>query len=257
MTKAPAGQPNVVLVTVIDDERGETFNEAIKKNRQSYAEKHGYSTFFPSSEEYDMNEAPSSWAKVPAMRHAMTQFPTTPYFLHLDDHTLIANPAISVEEHLADGKRIESLAITDVPVVPPDSVIKTLQGVPGDYVDLLLVQDREGLSVNSFVLRNGDWAKYFLDTWFDPLYRTYHFQKAERHALEHIVQWHGTLLAKLALVPQHTLASYSDRDKAAAINNGVYEAGNFVISFTDCDQPNRNCKEEMRSWFQKLHQIDV
>ena len=118
----------------------------------------------------------------------MTQFPQTPYFLHLDDHTLITNPALGIEEHLTNTERIESLAITDVPVVPPDSVIKTMQGVPGDYVDLLLVQDREGLSVNSFLVRNGDWAKYFLDTWFDPLYRSYNFQKAERHALEHIVQ---------------------------------------------------------------------
>lgn len=43
MTKAPAGQPNVVLVTVLDDERGEAYNDAIKKNRQSYADKHGTS----------------------------------------------------------------------------------------------------------------------------------------------------------------------------------------------------------------------
>jgi len=41
MTKAPSGQPNVVLVTVIDGERGELYNEAIKKNRESYAIKHG------------------------------------------------------------------------------------------------------------------------------------------------------------------------------------------------------------------------
>ena len=41
MTKAPGGQPNVVLVTVMDDTRGQAFNEAIKKNREAYAEKHG------------------------------------------------------------------------------------------------------------------------------------------------------------------------------------------------------------------------
>jgi mannan polymerase II complex MNN11 subunit len=119
----------------------------------------------------------------------MTRFPNTPYFLFLDDHTLIANPSLTVEEHLVKKERIESLAITDVPVVPPDSVIRTLQGVPGDLVDLLIVQDKEGLSVNSFVLRNGDWARYFLDSWFDPLYRAYNFQRAERHALEHVVQY--------------------------------------------------------------------
>ena len=149
----------------------------------------GYATFFPSIEDYEFGDSPSTWAKVPAMRHALTEFPKTPYFFHIDDHTLIANPSISVEEHLTNKDRVQSLAITDVPVVPPDSVIKTLHGVPGDYVDLLLVQDKEGLSVNSFILRSGDWARYFLDMWFDPLYRSYNFQKAERHALEHIVQY--------------------------------------------------------------------
>lgn len=38
---------------------------------------------------------------------------------------------------------------------------------------------------------------------------SYNFQKAEAHALEHIVQWHGTILAKLALVPQRVLNSYT------------------------------------------------
>lgn len=142
----------------------------------------------PRNTEYDVGDSPLSWAKVPALRHAMTQFPQSPYFLYLDDHTLIANLALSVEEHLVSKERIEELAITDVPVVPPDSVIKTVRDVPGDLVDLLLVQDKDGLSVNSFLLRSGDWARYFLDSWFDPLYRSYNFQKAERHALEHVVQ---------------------------------------------------------------------
>ena len=135
----------------------------------------GYSTFTPPIEEYDVGDSPSTWAKVPALRHAMTRFPNTPYFFYLDDHTLIADPKIKLEDHLVSKARIEELAITDIPVVPPDSVIKTLQGVPGDQVDLLLVQDREGLSINSFVLRAGDWSRYFLDTWFDPLYRSYNF----------------------------------------------------------------------------------
>ena len=38
---------------------------------------------------------------------------------------------------------------------------------------------------------------------------SYNFQKAEAHALEHIVQWHGTVLAKMALVPQRLLNAYT------------------------------------------------
>lgn len=41
LTKAPSGQPNVVVVTVLDNERGDVFNEALKANRNEYAAKHG------------------------------------------------------------------------------------------------------------------------------------------------------------------------------------------------------------------------
>lgn len=78
--------------------------------------------------------------------------------------------------------------LVDKPVVPPESVIKTFPNLQGDKIDLVLTQDKDGLSQNSFILRRGEWAKYFLDAWFDPLYRSYNFQKAEGHALEHIVQ---------------------------------------------------------------------
>jgi hypothetical protein len=33
------------------------------------------------------------------------------------------------------------------------------------------------------VIRNTEWAEFYLDTWYDPLYRSYNFQKAEIHAL--------------------------------------------------------------------------
>jgi mannan polymerase II complex MNN11 subunit len=118
----------------------------------------------------------------------MTLYPAATFYFYLDPHTLIMNPSLSLESQITNKDRLESLMITEIPVVPPDSVIKTFPGLKGDRIDLILTQDKDGLSEKSFIIRQGDWAKYFLDAWFDPLYRTYNFQKAERHALEHIVQ---------------------------------------------------------------------
>lgn len=73
--------------------------------------------------------------------------------------------------------------LKDKPVVPPDSVIKTFSHLKGDRIDLILSQDKEGLCQGSFLLKHGEWAQFFLDTWFDPLYKSYNFQKAEGHAL--------------------------------------------------------------------------
>lgn len=150
-------------------------------------------------------------------------------------------------------ERLESLMIMDVPVVPPDSVIKTFSHLKGDKIDLVLTQDKEGLCQGAWIMRRGEWAKYLLDAWFDPLYRSYNFQKAERHALEHIVQWHGTLLAKIALVPQSIMNSYTKEDARVAGPNGLWKEGDFMMNFNECESSKRSCEEEMRPWFNKLH----
>jgi mannan polymerase II complex MNN11 subunit len=93
------------------------------------------------------------------------------------------NLDLKIESHIMNPKRLESLMLKDQPIVPPDSVIKTFSHLKGNQIDMVLTQDREGLAPASFIIRNGDWARFFLDTWFDPLYRSYNFQKAETHAL--------------------------------------------------------------------------
>lgn len=93
------------------------------------------------------------------------------------------NPALKVEDHIMNPKRLESLMIKDQSIVPPDSVIKTFSSLKGGNIDFVLTQDKDGLSQASFILRRGEWSKFFLDTWFDPLYRSYNFQKADTHAL--------------------------------------------------------------------------
>ena len=93
------------------------------------------------------------------------------------------NPRLSLTSHVMDHKRLESLMLKDIPVVPPDSVIKTFSHLKGSDVDFVLSQDMEDLSSGSFVIKQGEWARFFLDVWYDPLYRSYNFAKAEKHAL--------------------------------------------------------------------------
>ena len=143
----------------------------------------GYATFFPVASEYDLGGSPRSWALVPSLRHALTLHSHSTYFFALSPHALIMKPELPLNTHITNTKRLESLMLKDISVVPPDSVIKTFSHLKPEKVDLILTQDGEGLCQGSFILRQGDWAKFFLDTWFDPLYRSYNFQKAEGHAL--------------------------------------------------------------------------
>ena len=97
------------------------------------------------------------------------------------------NPTKSLKSHLLDKSRLESLMLKDIPVVPPDSVIKTSSHLQEKDIDFIATQSIEDLATESFVLKNGDFARFFLDLWFDPLYRSYNFAKAEVHGLVSII----------------------------------------------------------------------
>ncbi|KAK8198492.1 putative alpha-1,6-mannosyltransferase mnn11 [Zalaria obscura] len=247
----PPGTPRAVVITTIDPKLSESYKEAIIANRRHYASRHGYVAFFPNTTDYPLDGAPQSWSTIPALRHAMTLYPHTPYLFYLTSTALIMNPSISLDTHIMEPRRLESLMIVDKPVVPPDSVIKTFPHLKGERIDFVLSQDKEGLAGGSMIVRSGDWAKYFLDAWFDPLYRSYNFQKAEGHALEHIVQWHGTILAKLALVPQRILNSYTTGPA-----DGTYQEGDFVANFHGCQRDSaRDCEQEMQPLLTRWREI--
>jgi len=251
LPKIPIGSgPPVVIVTVLDQRADPAWTRKVKQNRENYAKQHGYLTFFPNNDQYDLRNSPSTWARVPAMRHAMTLYPGSEFFWYLDHTAIIMNPSIAIHTALLTPSKLEATMITNAPVVPPDSVIKTFSNLKGDRIDFVVAQDKDGLAPSSFIVRNGEWAKYFLDVWFDPIYRTYNFQKAEFHALEHIVQWHGTILAKLAMVPQNLFNAYANGP--ASEQNGKYSEGDLVANFPGCDKEPRQCKEEQQTYWDIL-----
>lgn len=133
--------------------------------------------------DYNTGKSPRSWAKIIAMRHALSQYPDATFVWFLDQNAYIMDLDRTLEAQVMAPAKLESLMIKDWPVVPPDSIIKTFSHLKGGDAALIISQDDTGLVTNSYVLRNGDWAKFFIETWMDPLYQSYNFQKAERHAL--------------------------------------------------------------------------
>ena len=96
---------------------------------------------------------------------------------------MIMDSSKSLESQLLGKNRLESLMLKNVPVMPPDSVIKTFSHLTSKDIELVLTVDSEDLSAGNFVIKQGEFAKFFLDVWSDPLYRNYNFVKAETHAL--------------------------------------------------------------------------
>lgn len=264
----------VCIVTVFDQtSMSAKAIQQVKHNREDYAARHGYTNFFTNTTAYDsiISPSPSTWALVPALRHALTLHPTTTYFWALSASALITSPSLSLHTHIFNN--LTTLMQKDIPVVPPDSVIRTFSHLHSADVHLILTQDLDNLAQTSLILLNqptnptthkpDNWALFFLDAWLDPLYRTYAFQKAEQHALEHIVQWHSTVLAKLALVPQRVMNSYNFKSegKEGRNHDSLWQEGDFVVNLKGCkDMPGRNCEKEMdkfyEGWKEEVRRLD-
>lgn len=208
------------------------------------------------------------------MRDALTKYPDCLYVWHLDASGLVMNPKLTIEEHVMRPARLDELMRKDVPVVPPDSIIKTFSRLKGQDVELVLTQDKDGLSAGSLVVRNGEWAKFFLETWFGPLYRSYNFEKAEAHALvgipyfsclsvsrgtavltgllqEHLVQWHPTILSKMAIVDQRLINAYSKDTKGEE-----YKDGDLAVRFPGCAEAGAQvCETESQAFVQAWQRV--
>ncbi|KAH6897408.1 galactosyl transferase GMA12/MNN10 family-domain-containing protein [Thelonectria olida] len=245
----PSGSPPVLILTVLDTTKyTEAYLQTIKDNREQYAQRHGYENMVVKLFDYNTKGAPQSWAKILALRHSLTLHPDAKFIWFLDQNSYIMDLDRSLDDQVLDPQKLESLMIKDHSIVPPDSIIKTFNHLKGQDASFIISQDDSGLVTNSLILRNGDWAKFFVETWMDPLYRSYNFQKAERHALEHIVQWHPTILSKLALIPQRTMASYGRNGEGNS-----YREGDFVAVMVDCRPSGpSSCDKQSQSYLQQL-----
>lgn len=62
------------------------------------------------------------------------------------------------------------------------------------------------------------------------------------------MQWHPTVLARTALVPQRTLNAYS-KDSTGAGPDGTYKDGDLVIRFPGCEQSGERDCPEMEAYY--------
>lgn len=69
------------------------------------------------------------------------------------------------------------------------------------------------------------------------------------------MQWHPTVLARTALVPQRTISSYS-KDSLRASADGTYQEGDLVIQFRGCEEiEGRDCEQELDPYYKVWHKI--
>lgn len=152
------------------DKKAAAYLEKIISNREEYARHHGYELAVKHLPDKVITQTQSvlhGWHKLALLRRVIEEHPNSEWFWFLDQNALIMDPQVSlIKDILGD---LESTMLRDIPVVPPESVIRTLKTGEANNVQFVLSHDQAGLNTNSFLLRNGDWAKYFLEAWTEPV----------------------------------------------------------------------------------------
>lgn len=94
---------------------------------------------------------------------------------------------------------------------------------------------------------------------------TYSFYRSANHYLqEHIVQWHPTILARIALVSQRLMNSYSvdvgliksmEKD-GLETQNALFQDGDLLVHFHGCGStPKRDCEREMKPYYEDWERV--
>lgn len=81
-------------------------------------------------------------------------------------------------------------------------------------------------------------------------YSTYSYKMSCRNSRLTHHRWHGTILAKLAMVPQNLINAYANGP--AAPQNGEFRQGHLVANFPGCDKDGRECAKEQQPYFDVL-----
>jgi mannan polymerase II complex MNN11 subunit len=137
------------------------------------------------------------------------------------------NPSIPLHTNFLSSASLLALPLRDVPVFPPETSIRTLplRTQPISQISLILSHGGGILHTGSILVRRGDFANFFIDSWNDPLVRSYGFPGEDHQALEHMIQWHSTVLDGLAVMPKRSLLSFG----VAAGDDEQYHEGDFVV----------------------------
>lgn len=171
-----AGAPIVLILAANVHSRGNhkvaSYLQKVIENRTKYATQHGYQFVVKDLQKYpraDLKAGAAGWTRLRVLREVLEEYPDSEWIWYLDQDAIIMDTKTSMFDHILDADRLDQLALRDTPIVPPDSVIRTLKATSADSIQFILSQDHQGLNTKSFLLRNGDFAKYLLDTWNEPV----------------------------------------------------------------------------------------
>lgn len=108
-----------------------------------------------------------------------------------------------------------------------------MQNLDPSKIDIICVEDKNGLNGGSFFIRNTEAMRLFFDLWNDPIlvdFADKNFQHKEQDLLLHLILEHPLLRDKVGFVEQRVINAYQDMDDEEV----RWHPGDLVAHFPNC-----------------------
>jgi len=185
------------------------------KNREEYAELHGYHFKFVNLTRYDLTKAHPVWGKLPAIVDSFNEYPEAEWVWWLDLDAIIMSAQIDLNSHLlshaAMYKRLEKGVEIKIGGNKPSGHF-TAKDPDVSKIDFIIAQDWNGVNAGSFMIRRSKFSKYFMDFWADPFFIQKDWWGREQDTLLHLITNHAVIRDHVGYVHMKAINAYSWHD---------------------------------------------
>ena len=203
----------------------------------------------------DMNDFANTlhpvWAKIPAISQAFIMYPDVEWVWWLDVDAIIMTSHVDLYENLLDPTVLQRLlrdghlikTNEKIPLRTKEPIIMTkvisrseyinMENIDSSKIDIICVEDKDGLNAGSFFIRNTEAMRLFVDLWSDPIlvdFADKNFMHKEQDLLLHLILEHPILRERVGFVPQRVINAYQDMDDEEV----RWHPGDIVVHFPNC-----------------------
>jgi hypothetical protein len=228
----PTGS-DIVLISASDNNGNRTKLSMAMQNRNEYAKKWGYRSYFVDLEKFKGGTTDSGkWLKVAAIKEVYENVKDAKWYFWLDSDIIIMNPSMDMASHCLHPKALAERIMygTSVQGLHREPLITypDRESIDLDNIDIVLSKDKYSIQTGALFFRRSEFTTLFLEIWDDPAFVKMNFQENEQDALLYLALKHPSLFKHLGLIQQRMLNPYPAYHRS---QTGTWEENDFMVHF--------------------------
>ncbi|KAJ5126425.1 hypothetical protein N7526_008602 [Penicillium atrosanguineum] len=230
--------------------------EMIYENRKTYAEKHGFKFMWANMTSYNLpNGAAIYWNKIPILKEAFERHPDAEWVWWMDMDIIIMNTTLNIYDHILSKEGLAHNILLDREMTGAGGG-KSGFSTPATYkhndINFVISLDSWGMNVGNFLIRRGEWSKWLLDLWVEPLYISQNWVFPENDAWTHMWEYHGIVRDHAAITTQRSMNAYPDSNMIGE----HWQPGDHIVHFAGCGG-DVTCEEKWNKYWDMREKVEV